>query len=178
MVRSGSSGPDHGRIISPSAKLPGMTDVSEIPLDQIQQRVVAMWMGSFYGTSGYIARRLGKKGLREFQDLGARQMAAIFKRIGLGSPLDIAIAIATNEKNLFGSIVEVSEGEGFAEIKRSRCALLEGASAFSRLGATLIAKEHCKTCRESHWRKVFSELGMTMESKEIDGGCVMKIFKQ
>ena len=58
-----------------------MTEVPEIPLDQIQQRVVAMWMGSFYGTSGYIARRLGKKGLREFQDLGARQMVAIFKRM-------------------------------------------------------------------------------------------------
>ena len=73
-----------------------MTDVPEIPLVQIQQRVVAMWMGSFYGTSGYIVRRLGKKGLREFQDLGARQMVAIFKRIGLASPLDIALAIATN----------------------------------------------------------------------------------
>src|SRR5512137_1773442 len=93
----------HGRVISPSIKLPAMIDVPEIPLDQIQQRVVAMWMGSFYGSSGYIARRLGKKGLREFQELGARQMAAIFKRIGLGTPLDIALAIATNEKNLFGS---------------------------------------------------------------------------
>lgn len=170
--------PGHGKVISTSVKLSGMTDVPEIPLDQIQQRVVAMWMGSFYGSSGYIARRLGKKGLREFQELGARQMAAIFKRIGLGSPLDIALAIATNEKNLFGSIVEVTEGDDYAEIRRSRCALLEGASAFSRLGATLIAKEHCKTCRESHWRKVFSELGMTMESEEIDGGCVMKIFKR
>ena len=97
---------------------------------------------------------------------------------GTASPLDIALAIATNEKNLFGSIVEVTDSVGYAEIRRSRCALLEGASAFSRLGATLIAKEHCKTCRESHWRKVFSELGVTMESEEIDGGCVMKLSKQ
>lgn len=133
-------------------------------------------MGSFYGSSGYIARRLGKKGLREFHELGARQMAAIFRRIGLASPLDIALAIATNEKNLFGSVVEVTGGEDYAEIRRSRCALMEGASAFTRLGATLIAKEHCKTCRESHWRKVFSEMGITMESTEIDGGCTMKLF--
>jgi len=47
-----------------------MTDIPDIPLEQIQQRVVAMWMGSFYGSSGYVARKLGKKGLREFQDLG------------------------------------------------------------------------------------------------------------
>jgi hypothetical protein len=39
-----------------------MTDVPEIPLDQIQQRVVAMWMGSFYGSSGYVARKLERKG--------------------------------------------------------------------------------------------------------------------
>ncbi len=155
-----------------------MTEVPDLPIDQIQQRVVAMWIGSFYGSSGYIARKLGKKGLREFQDLGARQMAAIFKRIGLVSPLEVALAIATNEKNLFGSTVEVIEGEGFAVIKRPKCALLEGASAFSRLGAALIAKEHCKTCRENHWRKVFSELGMTVESEDIDGVCVMRILKQ
>ena len=155
-----------------------MTAVPDIPLDQVQQRVVAMWMGSFYGSSGYIARRLGKRGLREFQELGARQMAAIFKRIGLSSPLDIAMAIATNEKNLFGSSIEVAEVEGFAEIKRSKCALLEGALAFSRLGVTLIARDHCRTCRENHWRKVFSELGLSVEAEEIDGGCVMRISRK
>jgi hypothetical protein len=135
-------------------------------------------MGSFYGSSGYVARRLGKKGLREFQDLGARQVAATFKKIGLASPEDVALAVATNEKNLFGSLVEVTKGEGFAEIRRSRCALLEGAKSFSRLGATLIAKEHCKTCRESHWRKVFSEMGFALESEETGDGCIMKISKR
>ena len=60
-----------------------MTDVPDIPLEQIQQRVVAMWMGSFYGSSGYVARKLGKKGLREFQGIGARQVAATFKQLGL-----------------------------------------------------------------------------------------------
>ena len=64
----------------------GMTDVPDIPLEQIQQRVVAMWMGSFYGSSGYVARKLGKKGLREFQDIGARQVAATFKQLGLTEP--------------------------------------------------------------------------------------------
>jgi hypothetical protein len=162
----------------PACAVPFMTDIPEIPLDQIQQRVVAMWMGSFYGSSGYVARRLGKKGLREFQDLGARQVAATFKKIGLASPEDVALAVATNEKNLFGSLVEVTKGEDFAEIRRSRCALLEGAKSFSRLGATLIAKEHCKTCRESHWRKVFSELGLTLESEETGDGCIMRISKR
>jgi hypothetical protein len=155
-----------------------MTDVPDIPLDQIQQRVVAMWMGSFYGSSGYVARRLGKKGLREFHDLGARQVAATFKKIGLASPEDVALAVATNEKNIFGSQVEITKGEGFAEIRRSRCALLDGAKSFSRLGATLIAKEHCKTCRESHWRKVFSELGFALEAEETSDGCIMKISKR
>jgi hypothetical protein len=155
-----------------------MTQVPDIPLDQIQQRVVAMWMGSFYGSSGYIARKLGKKGLMEFQGLGASQVAATFKRIGLTSPSDVALAIATNEKNLFGSDVEVIDGDGFAEIRRGKCALLEGAKAFSRLGATLLAKEHCKICRENHWRKVFSDLGMIMDSEEQDDGCIMKISKQ
>lgn len=155
-----------------------MTDVPEIPLNQIQQRVVAMWMGSFYGSSGYVAKRLGKKGLREFQDLGARQVAATFKKIGLATPPEVAMAVATNEKNLFGSVVEVVEGEGFAEIRRHRCSLLEGAKSFSRVGAALIVKEHCKTCRESHWRKVFSDLGLTLESEETGDGCTMKIFKR
>lgn len=155
-----------------------MTDVPEIPLDQLHQRVVAMWMGSFYGSSSFVARKIGKKGLREFQDLGARQVAATFKKIGLEEPADIAMAVATNDKNLFGSEVTVEEGEGFAEIRRGRCGLLEGAKALSKVGATLIAKEHCKTCVESHWRKVFSELGIKLDVEHNDDGCIMKISKQ
>jgi hypothetical protein len=155
-----------------------MTDVPDIPLDQIQQRVVAMWLGSFYGSSGYVARKLGKKGLREFQDLGARQVAATFKRIGLEKPVDVAMAIATNDRNLFGSLVEVLDGEGFAEIRRNRCGLLEGAKSFSRVGASLIAKEHCKTCVESHWKRVFSDLGLKLDAVYTEDGCIMKIYKQ
>jgi hypothetical protein len=154
-----------------------MTDVPEIPLEQIQQRVVAMWMGSFYGSSGYIARKLGKKGLREFQERGARQVAATFKRLGLVEPGEIALAIATNEKNLFGSQVEVAEGEGWAEINRSRCGLVEGAKAFSRVGASLLAKEHCKTCFESHWRRVFSEIELEAECENTECGCIMRVKK-
>ncbi len=154
-----------------------MTDVPDIPLDQIQQRVVAMWMGSFYGSSGYVARKLGKKGLREFLDQGARQVAATFKQLGLTEPKDVALAIATNDKNLFGSAVEVLEEEGWVEIKRHRCGLLGGARSFSRVGASLIAKEHCKTCTESHWRRVFSDLGMKMEAESTDDGCVMKVSR-
>ncbi len=155
-----------------------MTDVPDIPLEQIQQRVVAMWMGSFYGSSGYVARKLGKKGLREFQDLGARQVAATFKKLGLSEPKEVALAMATNDKNLFGSVVEIIEGDGFVEIRRHRCGLLEGAKSFARIGASLIAKEHCKTCAESHWRRVFSDLGMKVEAEYTEDGCSMKISKQ
>jgi hypothetical protein len=111
-----------------------MTEVPDIPLDQIQQRVVAMWMGSFYGSSGYVARKLGKKGLREFQDIGARQVAATFKQLGLDEPESVAMAIATNDKNLFGSQVEVAEGDGFVEIRRLRCGQMGGAKSFARVG--------------------------------------------
>ncbi len=157
-----------------------MTEVPDIPLDQIQQRVVAMWMGSFYGSSGYVARKLGKKGLREFQDIGARQVAATFKQLGLADPKDVAMAIATNDKNLFGSVVEVEvvEGEGAVKINRHRCGLMEGARSFARVGASLIAKEHCKTCVENHWQKVFSDLKMTVEVEHTEDGCIMKISKQ
>lgn len=155
-----------------------MTDVPEIPLKQIQQRVVAMWMGSFYGSSGYVGRRLGKKGLREFQDQGAHQVAATFKKLGLSEPGEIALAIATNDKNLFGSDVEVVVGEGFAEIRRNKCGLVEGAKSFAKVGATLIAKEHCKTCTESHWRKVFAGLNLQMECENTEEGCIMRISKQ
>jgi hypothetical protein len=155
-----------------------MTEVPDIPLDQIQQRVVAMWMGSFYGSSGYVARKLGKKGLREFQDIGARQVAATFKQLGLDEPESVAMAIATNDKNLFGSQVEVAEGDGFVEIRRIRCGQMEGAKSFARVGASLIAKEHCKTCIESHWQRVFSELKMKLEVEHTDEGCIMRISKQ
>ncbi|MGB3920064.1 hypothetical protein [Methanothrix sp.] len=155
-----------------------MTEVPDIPLDQIQQRVVAMWMGSFYGSSGYVARKLGKKGLREFQDIGARQVAATFKQLGLEEPEGVAMAIATNDKNLFGSVVEVVEGEGFVEIRRLRCGQMEGAKSFARVGASLIAREHCKTCIESHWQKVISELKMNLEVEHTDEGCIMRISKQ
>jgi hypothetical protein len=155
-----------------------MADVPDIPLNQIQQRVVAMWLGSFYGSSGYVARKLGKKGLREFQDLGARQVAATFKRIGLEKPVDVAMAIATNDRNLFGSLVEVSDGEGWAEIRRNRCGLLEGAKSLSRIGASLVAKEHCKTCIEGHWRRVLSDLGLKLDAEHTEDGCIMKISKQ
>ena len=155
-----------------------MTEVPDIPLEQIQQRVVAMWMGSFYGSSGYVARKLGKKGLREFQDIGARQVAATFKQLGLSEPRDVAMAMATNDKNLFGSEVEVAEENGFVEIKRHRCGLMEGAKSFARVGASLIAKEHCKTCIESHWQKVFSGLLMKLDVEHTDDGCIMRISKQ
>ena len=155
-----------------------MTDIPDIPLEQIQQRVVAMWMGSFYGSSGYVARKLGKKGLREFQGTGARQVAATFKQLGLEKPEDVALAMATNDKNLFGSVVEVTEKDGFVEIKRSRCGLMEGAKSFARVGASLIAKEHCKTCVESHWQKVFSDLKMKLEVEHTEDGCIMRISKQ
>jgi hypothetical protein len=154
-----------------------MTDVPDLPQEQIQQRVVAMWMGSFYGSSGYVGRRLGKKGLKEFQELGAKQVAATFKKIGLSEPRDIALAIAINDKNLFGSQVTVVEGEGFAEIRRERCGLMQGAKSFAKIGASLIAKEHCKTCIESHWKRVISELGLKLDAEATDDGCVMKIYK-
>ena len=155
-----------------------MTDIPDIPLEQIQQRVVAMWMGSFYGSSGYVARKLGKKGLREFQGTGARQVAATFKQLGLEKPEDVALAMATNDKNLFGSVVEVTEKDGFVEIKRSRCGLMEGAKSLARVGASLIAKEHCKTCVESHWQKVFSDLKMKLDVEHTEDGCIMRISKQ
>ncbi|MDD4161635.1 MAG: hypothetical protein PHW87_04055 [Methanothrix sp.] len=155
-----------------------MTDVPDIPLEQIQQRVVAMWMGSFYGSSGYVARKLGKKGMREFQDIGARQVAATFRQLGLDKPEDVALAMATNDKNLFGSVVEVMEGDGFVEIKRHRCGLMEGAKSFARIGASLIAKEHCKTCVESHWHKVLSDLKMKLDVEHTEDGCIMRISKQ
>lgn len=154
-----------------------MTDVPDIPLEQIQQRVVAMWMGSFYGSSGYVSRRLGKKGLREFQDLGAHQVAATFKRLGISDPKDVALAIAVNDKNLFGSSVDVVEGEGFVEIRRHRCGLLAGAKSFARVGVSLIAREHCKTCIEGHWRKVFSDLEMDVEVEHSEDGCSMRISR-
>ncbi len=154
-----------------------MTDVPDIPLEQIQQRIVAMWMGSFYGSSGYVARKLGKKGLREFQELGARQVAATFKKLGLSEPREVALAIATNDKNLFGSQVEVIEGDDWTEIRRSKCGLVEGAKSFAKVGASLIAKEHCKTCVESHWKRVFADLGMNVECENTEDGCIMKLSK-
>jgi hypothetical protein len=155
-----------------------MTDVPELPLDQLQKRVVAMWIGSFYGSSGYVGKKLGKRGLREFQEIGARQVAATFKKIGLETPIDVALAIATNDHNMFGSQIELTEGDGFAEIRRNKCGLLEGAKALSRVGASLIAKEHCKTCVEGHWRRVFHDLGMTLETQSTEDGCSMKISKK
>jgi len=156
-----------------------MADVPEIPRDQIQQRVVAMWLGSFYGSSGYVGKRLGKKGLREYQDLGAHQVADTFKKLELSDPKDVAMAVATNDKNLFGSDVKVVEGDNWAEIQREKCALKEGIKAFGRLGAAgLMAKQHCKTCVDSHWRKVFSDLGLNLEVKNTEDGCMMKLTKR
>jgi hypothetical protein len=155
-----------------------MTEIPDLPLDQIQQRVVAMWMGSFYGSSGYVARKLGKKGLKEFQDLGAKQVASTFKRLGLQEPEEVAIAIAINDKNLFGSIVEVQENDNCIEIRRERCGLLEGTKSFAKIGATLMAKEQCKTCADGHWKKVFDELGLQMEKENTEDGCLMRISKK
>lgn len=152
-----------------------MTDVPVLPLDQIQQRMVGVWIGNFYSSSGYVGRKLGRKGLREFYDVGARQVAATFKHMGLKTPATVALAIATNEKNLFGSTVSVVEKDGAADLVRERCSILEGARAFSRIGASLIAKEHCKTCIEGHWRKVFSELGLLLDVEQTDDGCIMRI---
>ena len=155
-----------------------MTDVPDIPLEQIQQRVVAMWMGSFYGSSGYVARKLGKKGLREFQDIGARQVAATFKQLGLAEPEMWPWPWLPMTRTSSEAWLRLSEQDGFVEIRRHRCGLMEGAKSFARVGASLIAKEHCKTCVESHWQKVFSELKMKLEVEHTEDGCIMRISKQ
>jgi hypothetical protein len=154
-----------------------MTDIPVLTLSEIQQRVVGWWLGNYYGSIGYVGKRLGKKGVREFLELGARQVAATFKRLELTEPLDVAVAIATNEKNMFGSEIEVIESEECVDIKRERCAILEGAKAFSRLGASLVAREHCRTCSEMHWKLAFKEMGMSMETKLSESGCCMRIRK-
>lgn len=152
-----------------------MTEVPELMPDELKQRVVGWWIGNYYGSIGYIGKRLGKKGVREFRDLGARQVAATFKHIGITRPEEVVLAVATNEKNMFGSEIEVEEGDGYAVIRRERCALLEGAKAFARLGASLVAREHCKSCEQAHWTRVFAELGMKVETEHTEGGCVMKV---
>jgi len=86
--------------------------------------------------------------------------------------------MATNDKNLFGSIIEVSNEDGVVEIKRIRCGLMEGAKSFARIGASLMAKEHCKTCVEGHWKKVFSDLNLNLEVEHTDDGCIMTVTKQ
>jgi hypothetical protein len=154
-----------------------MTEVPHLPLDQIQQRMVGVWLGNFYSSSGYVGKRLGRKGLREFYELGANQVASTFRHMGLLTPSEVALAIATNEKNLFGSEISLEEVEGCSVITRSRCSLLAGAKAFSRIGAALVAKEHCKICAELHWAKVFSELGMSLDAEQREDGCIMKISK-
>ncbi|MCX8206970.1 MAG: hypothetical protein N3G75_03960 [Methanothrix sp.] len=146
-------------------------------MSEIQQRVVGWWLGNYYGSIGYVGKRLGKKGVREFLELGARQVAATFKRLDLTEPLDVAVAIATNEKNMFGSEIEVKESDGCVDIYRERCAILEGARAFSRLGASLIAKEHCRTCSEVHWKSAFREMGMSLETELSENGCRMRVRK-
>ncbi|MBN1323147.1 MAG: hypothetical protein JW986_03990 [Methanotrichaceae archaeon] len=153
-----------------------MTEVPELPLEEIQQRMVGVWIGNFYSSSGYVGRKLGKKGLREYYDLGARQVAGTFKHMGFSTPIQVALAIATNEANLFGSKIEVEEAEdGCAVLDREHCAILAGAKAFSRIGASLLAKEHCKICSESHWRRVFSEMGMGLEVEKSEDGCLMRV---
>ena len=64
------------------------------------------------------------------------------------------------------------------EIKRRRCGLMEGAKSFARVGASLIAKEHCKICVESHWQKVFSDLKMKLYVEPTEDGCIMRISKK
>lgn len=154
-----------------------MTDVPELPLDQVHQRVVGWWIGNYYGSVGYVGRKLGKKGIREFQDLGARQVAATMKQLGIQTPAEVALVIATNEKNLFGSEIAISESDGVVIIERSKCALLEGAKAFAKLGASLVAREHCKNCAETHWKKVFTDLGLNLEVEHTESGCIMRISK-
>ncbi len=154
-----------------------MTDIPVLPLEEIQQRVVGWWLGNYYGSLGYVGKRLGKRGVREFQELGAKQVAATFKRLNLTGPFDIAIAIATNEKNMFGSEIDVIEKEECMCIRRSRCAILDGIKAFAKLGASIVAKEHCKTCSEIHWRSAFKEMGFDLETELSDDGCEMHIKK-
>jgi len=55
---------------------------------------------------------------------------------------------------------------------------MEGAKSFARIGASLMAKEHCKTCVEGHWKKVFSDLKLNLEVEHTDDGCIMKISRQ
>jgi hypothetical protein len=38
-----------------------------------------------------------------------------------------------------------------------------------------VAKEHCKTCMESHWKRVFSDLGLKMAGELTEDGCLMRL---
>ena len=115
-----------------------------------------------------------KKGGHDFRDIGTHQVADTFKRLELSEPNDLAAAVAANDKNFFGSVVSVEEGDGWVEIRREKCALKEGINAFVHLDAGLMAKQQCKTYVESHRRKVFADLGIKLEVEETDECCAMK----
>jgi hypothetical protein len=152
-----------------------MTEVPQLPIEEIHQRVVGWWIGNYYGSVGYLGKKLGRRGVREFVELGARQVAATFKHMDLKTPGEVALAVATNEKNMFGSEVSVIENGEDVELQRHRCALLAGAKAFSRLGASLLAIEHCKNCTDGHWKRVFDEMGFGFSCEHTDEGCTMRL---
>lgn len=152
-----------------------MKEVPKLSLEEIQQRMVGVWIGNFYSSSGYVGKKLGRKSIREFHDVGARQVASTFKHMGFTKPIDVVMAVATNETNLFGSSITIEEEEDVCILRREHCALLAGARAFAKIGAALIAKEHCKICSDWHWRRVFSELGMELEFTQDEDGCTMRI---
>ena len=154
-----------------------MTEVPDIPWT----RSSSGWChcdGKLLWQQRLCSREAWQEGLEGVSGYRSPPVAATFKQLGLEEPEGVAMAIATNDKNLFGSLVEVAEGDGFVEIRRLRCGQMEGAKSFARVGANLIAREHCKTCIESHWQKVLSELKMNLEVEHTDEGCIMRISKQ
>lgn len=151
----------------------------EIPIlnkEEIQKLAAEQWTSFLLGTNGFIMQKLGPDGLQESILNGAKNSAISFKTMGIDTPIAFAKNDAIKWKNAYGSDISVEEEKDKAVINHKRCACLAVTIEFAKKGMPVTKEQHCAGCI-SYYKKLLENLGMKLEPKLSDIGCVFKISK-
>jgi len=153
-------------------------EIPSLSEEEKQKLFTEMWLGSMMGPMGFIMRKLGPEALEKLNEETAKGCAADMKARGVDDALKFAMDYGVENKNIFGSDVEVEGNPEKAVLDVKRCSNLEGALRFAEKGMPITKEQHCSGfCINGYFKRVAEILGFTLDVAFGDKGCKMTISK-
>ncbi len=149
-------------------------EIPELKKEETQKLAAQQWTSFLLGSVGFIAQKLGVEGAKEFTVSGAKNTANALKAMGINDPKSFAVSDATKWKNVYGSEISIEEDGNNAVINHKKCACLAVTLDLAKKGMPVSKEQHCAGC-VAYYKEVLGNLGMKLEPKLTEIGCVFKI---